>query len=70
MGHLGAKRVRQIDLTAAGFELGPVPALDLLELSSQARAGTRGQERGAVVVSLAAADHEDVAGMLPQAGAA
>lgn len=39
--HLGTKRVRPIGLTAAGFELGPVPMLDLLGLNSQALADTR-----------------------------
>jgi hypothetical protein len=61
VGHLDAQRLRQIDLTTAGFELGSMAGFHLLELSAQAIAGTRSQKRCASVASLAAADHDRVA---------
>lgn len=55
VGDLGAQRVRQSDLTAAGFQPGSMPAPRLLEL------GTRGQKRCAGVAPFPVAEHERVA---------
>jgi hypothetical protein len=61
VGHLDAQRLRQIDLTAASFELGSMAGFHLLELSAQAIiGGARPQKRCVSVVSLAAADHDRV----------
>jgi hypothetical protein len=47
--HLGAKRVREVHLAPAGFELGLMSPGDLVELGAEAIAELCRQERGAIV---------------------
>jgi hypothetical protein len=59
-GELEAQRVGQVDLAAAGGQLGPVAVADALELGAQCVTGGRGEERRPIAVALAPT-HEELA---------